>query len=102
MKKSLFPLNILMIAAIALAPQHGLRAGQQAGVGIAARAQQAGRPEFDLRRVEQDGLERNRWRLRHGRRIPARPRRYCASTRKVRVVLLLISAALLPAGAVVR
>ena len=42
------------VAAIALAPQHVARAGEDARVVVAARAQQAAGPEFDVRRIDQD------------------------------------------------
>ena len=53
------------IGAIALAPQHPARTREGAGIVVAARTQQAGRPEFDLRRVEQDGLQGCGWGTRH-------------------------------------
>jgi hypothetical protein len=57
------------VGAIALAPQHVPRTRERTGIVVAARAQQSAGPEFDVGRVEQDRLQRNRWHAGHRRSI---------------------------------
>ena len=62
------------VAPVALASQHVAGAGERARIVVAARAQQAGGPEFDLGRVDQQA-----WLRAHARSlaVPAPARSSC-------------------------